>query len=134
MNFDEARVGRYPVAGLQQHDVPGDEFAGRNARLHAVSQHRDRGGQHTLQRIKGPPGAVLLNEAEHGTEQYDDGYDDRIDNLSQERGEDRCNDEDDDECVLELREKKRDRRSALFLCQFISTRSEERRVGKECRL
>ncbi len=91
MNFGEARINRYAVAGLQEHDVPGDEFPGRNARLDAVSQHRDRVRQHALQRIKGLVGAVFLHETEHGAEHHDHEYDGRVDGLPQRRGEYRCN-------------------------------------------
>ena len=119
MDLREARVRRYAVAGLQQHDVAGDELPRRNARLRAVAQDPDRGRQHLLQRVEGIVRAIFLDEAQHGAEQHDHRDDRRVDDLSKQRREDRRDEQDDDERVLELGEEQRNRRGALFLRQLV---------------
>ena len=125
MNFGEARVRRYPVPCLQQHDVAGHELARWDARLRAISQDPDRGRQHLPERPEGVAGAVFLHEAQHGAEQYDHRDDDRVDDLAQERGQQRRYEQDDDERVLELGQEQRNRRGALFLGQFVRAERRE---------
>ena len=77
-HLDEAGVRRNLVAGLDQHDVAGDDVMGRDALAIAVANDRGfrRGERH--QGADRFLRARLLDEAEHGVEHDDRHDDDRL--------------------------------------------------------
>ena len=70
-HLDEAAIGRDRVAGVEHHDVTGDELGGGYLGELAVAEHPREGRHHRLQRLSGPLGSVLLDEADPGVEEHD---------------------------------------------------------------
>ena len=67
--LDDPAVGRHHVAGLDGHDVAGDELLGRQLGHRAVAADLGLDEHHLLQGGDGGRRLALLAQADHGVEQ-----------------------------------------------------------------
>ena len=74
--FDNASIGRYSIAGVQDDHIAWNHLAGRDLDFLPVSDDRGCGRSHLPQRLDGPLGAILLNKPEKDREQDDHRNDD----------------------------------------------------------
>ena len=102
---DDPRVRGHAGAGFQENDVAGDQRARRHVLLLPIAQCARHRCGHSAKALDGALGPVLLDEAQRHREQQDDGDDDGLQGVTQERGEADRDHEDQDQDVLELREK-----------------------------
>ncbi len=98
----QRHVGRHPIAGRQHDDVAHDDVGGVDHHRLAVAAHDHAGRQQVAQALRGPLGALFLNEREHTVD--DDDHEDRHAQLRHagDDGEDPCDPQHQGEEVGEL--------------------------------
>ncbi len=129
MGEQHARIGRHAVAGFEQHDVAGHQFAGVDLPDRTIPAHARAGRQHVLERRQRVLGAVLLDEAERGVEQDDDEDDDGVADIADDAREHRRAEQDQDQQALELVEELEPRRPRRLLGEPVGAVAGEPRPG-----
>ena len=98
----ESEIRRHLVAGLQQHQVTGDEFLGGHDPVPAVAHHLGIGADHRAQALQCRLGTGFLDEADDRVDQHH-GEDHRgVDELTQSRGDHAGHQEHVDQRMMEL--------------------------------
>jgi hypothetical protein len=103
--LEQPCIGRHFVACMQQNHITRDELARRNLDFLAIAYDGHRGRGHLAERFDRAFRPVLLNEAQHHSEEHDHGDGDGLDALSENGGDRRGDQQNDDQDVLELLEK-----------------------------
>ena len=98
----EAQVGRHLVAGLQQHEVAGDDLGRRQAQRLARAHHRRLGRHRLRQRLDGGDRLGLLDVADERVEEHDAEDHGGVDPVPENERDDAGGDEDEDQRLLEL--------------------------------
>lgn len=100
--LQDTTIGRYHVAGFQDHNVTGHQVARRYLLQAAVTPHTYRRHRHAFERRHRLLGAIFLCKAEDAV-QHDDGQnDDRFDLIAQEYRDDGRRDQDQGQDVGKL--------------------------------
>ena len=94
--FEEAEVGRYAVAGLEQDDVTGDEVGRVEGLLVSFAPHHGLGGKHGADRVEGLFRFALLDHANESVDHDDTENDTGVDPFIEKRGADRGGEKDVD--------------------------------------
>ena len=100
--MDEPGIGRYDVAGFEQHHVTRHQIGGGHLGHLAGPPHPDYRRGELAQRAHGLLGLVLLAEAQGAVEYHDGHDDDRVLVVAEKGGHHGRDDEDDDEEGREL--------------------------------
>lgn len=133
----DACVGRDPISGAKDDQIPRHQIAGRHRDLHAPSDHVADGGRHLPQRFECPLCPVLLNEPEQHGKQHDHRDDGGLQTVAEQAREQRGREQDGDEDVLELC---RERvpggvpREHLQLVGTVNLQTAERLPGRQSRV
>ncbi len=102
MALQKPQIGRDPIPGFQQHDVPGHQGLDFHPASPAVTQHRRVRCQQLLDGGQRPLGTMLLNQADDGIDD-DDGKDDRrIHDMAEQCRDQRRTQQHVDQHVVEL--------------------------------
>ncbi len=117
--FDQAQVRRHDVARLEEHEIAGHQFAGRDVRDLAVADDARVRRAEPAQRGHGAFGPVLLDEADHRVQDHDDHDRDGVLRLAHHPGNHRRHQQHDDHEVGELARQHQPRRAAFALGQLV---------------
>ena len=109
---EQPQVGGHTVAGLQQHDVAGDERLGGHALLFPIAAHRRLRGDHACERFDGGLRFRFLEKADDGVHEHDAEDDRRIHPFAQHRRDAAREKENIDERLVELSKKPQPSRRA----------------------
>ena len=109
----ETRVGSDPVTCGEEGHVPRNEFSGGHLDLVPSAKDPHTGGRHLAERLDRPLRPVFLHESEKNGEEHDDGDGDGLRTVAEHRRDPRSEEQEDDQDVLELREKRGPGRDAI---------------------
>ncbi len=119
MRRDDPTIGRYPVTGLDQHEVARHEVVNGHELRPTVPPDTRRRAGHLTQRRKAAFRAELLDEAEHRVDGQNDRDDSGVLPIADEAGQHRANQQHDDEQVAELVDEQQPRRTPRGLDQAV---------------
>jgi len=81
--FNQARIRRNPVAGIEENHISGHQIPRRNLHLRAIAQYGRGGRGHLPQSINRLLRPVLLHKPQQHRKQDNDGDHDRFDAVAQ---------------------------------------------------
>ncbi len=119
MGDEDAGVGRHAVAGFEQQNVAGNQVDGGNHGLVPGPAHPGNRRQHVAQGGQRRLGPVLLEEAEGGVDEDDDGDDHGILEVADNAGQHGGTEENDDEKTAELVDELKPGRTRRFFGQLV---------------
>jgi hypothetical protein len=126
--LDQTQIGRYVIAGFQQHDIAADNLATGNRHHVTVAHHLGVRRGHFLERGERLFRLRFLHHTDHGVEHHDEQDGNGIHHFPKRQRDERRHDEDDDQVVVDLLPEHRQEAWTRFFGQFVGAEARKTRL------